>query len=59
MKSLLLKRGDIIREFGITGTLMRAIEKSRTLAPVKIAGYKCRVYRRAEVEKLILGENKK
>lgn len=58
MKSLFLKRGDIIREFGITDHLMRAIDKSRTLVPVKVRGYKCRLYRRTEVEKFVLGSNK-
>lgn len=57
MKSLFLKRGDIIREYGITDHLMRAIDKSKTLAAVKIRGYKRRLYRRMEVEKLLMGSS--
>ena len=57
MKSLLIKRGDIIREFGISDYLMRAINRSGTLKTVKVKGYRCRLYRRSEVEKFILGQN--
>ena len=58
MKPLLLKRSDIIREYGVSDRLMRAIEKSKTLVAVKVRGYKRRLYRRTEVEKIILGDSK-
>ncbi len=59
MKSLLIKRGDIIREFGVTDYLMRAIDRSKTLKFIKVKGYKCRLYRRTEVERFICGDGKK
>jgi hypothetical protein len=58
LKPLLLKRSDIIREYGVSDRLMRAIEKSKTLVAVKVRGYKRRLYRRTEVEKIILGDSK-
>ena len=58
MKPVLMKRGDIIREFGVSDYLMRAIDKSGALRPVKVKGYKSKLYRRMEVERFVLGQNR-
>ena len=55
MKALLLKRGDVMRVYGVTDHLMRAIEKSKALAIVRVKGYQRRLYRRADVERFVLG----
>ena len=56
MKPLLLKRGDVMREYGVKKSLMEAIERSRALPTVKIKGYKCRIYRRQDVEAFVFGQ---
>jgi hypothetical protein len=51
MKAVLLKRGDVMREYGVSDYLMRRIQKC--LSRVRIPGYKCRLYRRGDVEELV------
>jgi len=53
MKPLLLKRGDVMREYGVSDYLMRRMQKC--LSRVRIPGYKCRLYRRGDVEEIIGG----
>jgi len=55
MKPLLLKRGDVMIEYGIGKRLMEAIEKSRTLRAVMVPGYRRKLYRRMDVERFVYG----
>lgn len=55
MKALLMKRGDIMREYNVTDYLMRRLEKG-VLRRVMVPGYSRRLYRRSDVERLILGK---
>lgn len=56
MKPLLLKRGDVMREYAIGKHLMEAMEKSRAIPTIRIKGYKCRIYRRRDVEAFVFGQ---
>ena len=56
MKALLMKRGDVIREFGVSDYLMRAIEKSKSLPCVRVKRFRCRLYRRSDVERFVYGQ---
>jgi hypothetical protein len=56
MKPLLLRRGDIMREFGLKRCLMEAIERGGVIPSLRMKGYKRRIYRREDVERFVFGE---
>jgi len=57
--AFLLKRGDIMREYGVPEAQMKVFERAGVLRPIRLPKYKIRLYRRCVVERFLKGEDAK